>query len=334
MLYPHIQNDGTALVVVTEVFKGSFSLNDLIYIRYSCGAFPVRVGSEGVYFTTSTSSVGGSIVAYLAECTRNGPASAEERAQLRSGHFSVPCTDASTGKIYQDGATFSSDCNTCSCSAGSIACTKMACPPTKGCSLKNGKVIPEGATTKVDCNTCTCTNGMLACTEMACALTYCVDDETGERRINGEIWLNGCTEYICQSGIPKIRTDRCGRSVSFSKVQIIGVSLAAVIVVIIVISIATVIRNRMRAREAERDGILLEEVNKESDSDDNSSFNNHSVNYNNNVGSGFTPQVFGTQPMMYNPAPAGWGMGQPLQTTPMVLMTQTGEPVVVQVAYM
>jgi hypothetical protein len=35
---------------------------------------------------------------------------------------------------------------------------------------------------------------------------------------------------------------------------------------------------------------------------------------------------------MVYPTPQ-WG-GQPLQTTPMVLMTQTGEPVVVQVAYM
>lgn len=88
-------------------------------------------------------------------------------------------------------------------------------------------------------------------------------------------------------------------------------------------------------------GILLDDVDQGSDSDGN---NNSEYNHNGGVNafssinapaSAFPPaygNVMGTQPMqpmVYN----GWG-GQPLQTTPMVLMTQTGEPVVVQVAYM
>jgi len=109
---------------------------------------------------------------------------------------------------------------------------------------------------------------------------------------------------------------------SSSKFFIIGVSLASVIIVIIVVSIATVIRNRLRARDADRDGILLEDVNPDSDSDENVNHGGNSFAVNS---SAFIPQPFGnvvgTQPMVY-PTP-GWG-GQPLQTTPMVLMTQTG----------
>jgi hypothetical protein len=344
-------NDGTALVAVKELFKGSsYSVNDLVYIRYSCGAFPVRAGGEGVFFTTLPSSAEGSFVTHLEECTRNGPITDEERAQLQSGIF-LPggkCTDPETGRVYAEGESFTMDCNSCVCVNGESKCTDKSCndyEPTpepemgNSCVTEDGKVVENGYSVKVDCNQCTCNDGSFYCTEVACApntQVYC-EGSSGRRR-PGEVWEtsdNGCTRrWTCQEdGRTRLEADSCTSSSgsSSSKFFIIGISLASAIVVVIMATVVAVIRNRIRARQARAGTVLLDDVSRDSDSDDIPT--PHHNHFNNNGGYGFAnTNMMGTQPFAYPAAPA-WG-GQPLATTPMVLMTQTGEPVVVQVAYM
>jgi len=336
-------NDGTALVAVTEVFKGSsYSVNDLVYIRYSCGTFPVQAGREGVFFTTAPSNVGGSYVTHLVECTRNSVFTDEERDQLRTGIFLPPqCSDPTTGKIYAEGETFIMGCNTCQCVNGETKCTKKDCqePTTSDCTTDSGNVIPNGGSIKDDCNVCTCDHGNFLCTEMGCdtpssSHNSCTYD--GEEYADGEYWDtdDGCTRrWMCDNGRANLLEDDCGGSSSngSSKFFIIGISLASAIVVVIMATVVAVIRNRIRAREAERNnGVLLDDIRNDSDSDDFT--HQPSQTFNN----GYAQPSFANtmaQPFTY-PAPSPvWG-GQPLATTPMVLMTQTGEPVVVQVAYM
>jgi len=169
---------------------------------------------------------------------------------------------------------------------------------------------------------------------MACspAQTYC--EGASERRLPGENWEtteDGCTRrWSCQeNGRPRLLDDSCGSNTnngSSSKFFIIGISLASAIVVVIMATVVAVIRNRIRAREAKNNSVLLDDVSPDSDSDIPATQNNQFSG-----GYGFANHM-GTQPYAYASTPA-WG-GQPLATTPMVLMTQTGEPVVVQVAYM
>jgi hypothetical protein len=159
---------------------------------------------------------------------------------------------------------------------------------------------------------------------------YCVG--SSGKRLPGEIWEttdNGCTRrWSCQEdGRPRLIDDSCVSSNGSSKFFIIGISLASAIVVVIMATVVAVIRNRIRAREARTNSVLLEDVSPDSDSDDAPAPHNHYSG-----GYGFGNSNMATQPFSYASTPA-WG-GQPLATTPMVLMTQTGEPVVVQVAYM
>jgi len=342
------QKDGTALVAVTEIFKGSStSVGDLVYIHYSCGAFPVRAGGEGVFFTSSPTPTSEGI--QLEDCTRNGPITSEERRQLQSGIFlpGSKCTDPETGEVYAEGQSFSMGCNSCVCVNGDSKCTTRNCdepmptpsppPPTaQSCITEDGKVVRNGFSVKVDCNMCTCNDGYFLCTELACSPTtqvYCDDGSSG-RRLPGEDWEtndNGCTRrWSCSDeGRPHLLSDSCvNSSNSSSKFFIIGISLASAIVVVIMATVVAVIRNRIRAREARGNSILLDDVRPDSDSDDVPAPQNHHFNggYSFNTNMGSHPSY------AYASTPA-WG-GQPLATTPMVLMTQTGEPVVVQVAYM
>jgi len=73
--------------------------------------------------------------------------------------------------------TGSNYCNTCRCSNGGLACTRMACAPQEpesqdGCDLSDGTHVPNGWSGKDTgdnwCNTCRCGNGAMACTMMAC----------------------------------------------------------------------------------------------------------------------------------------------------------------------
>jgi hypothetical protein len=174
---------------------------------------------------------------------------------------------------------------------------------------------------------------------MACEPTeeeYCDGAPTGTRP--GQEWQStdsstGCSRHwICEEdGRSRLKSDSCSNSSnSSSKFFIIGISLASAIVVVIMATVVAVIRNRIRARQARGNAVLLEEVGRDSDSDDvPAPQNNH------HFGGGYSfanTNMMHTQPFAYPTSPA-WG-GQPLATTPMVLMTQTGEPVVVQVAYM
>lgn len=333
-------NDGTALVAVTEVFKGSsFSINDLVYIRYSCGSFPVRSGTEGVFFSTDPTNVGGSFVTHLVDCTRNGPITETERGQLRTGLF-LPsqCSVPETGAIYNDGESFTDGCRSCVCTGGEISCTECApqpYQPPSGCSSPTGTFVAEGDSIQVDCNFCSCTSGRLLCTEMDCVSTACIVD--GVDHNSGDIWeVNECQQWTCEDGNTRMLRDYCGSGNNrSSKFFIIGISLASAIVIVVMATVVAVIRNRIKAREASRNGgILLDEVHHDSDSDDAGTFvpannnfqstgvNSYSQPFGNNLGTFAYP----------SPAPM-WG-GQQVATTPMVLMTQTGEPVVVQVAYM
>jgi len=335
------------LVAVTEIFKGfSFSVGDLVYIRYACGTFPVRAGGEGVFFTTAPAPAEGSFVTHLVECTRNGPITSEEKRQLQSGIF-LPggkCTDPETGKVYAEGESFNMGCNSCVCVNGDSKCTDMPCdepnPPTQdqSCTTYDGRTVRSGNSIKVDCNMCTCNNGNLLCTEMTCEpqeQQYC--EGSSGRRLPGEIWEttdNGCTRrWSCQEdGRSHLIDDSCVNSNGSSKFFIIGISLASAIVVVIMATVVAVIRNRIRAREARSTSVLLDDVSPDSDSDD-APAPQHNHNHNHfGGGYGFANTNMATQPFAYPSTPA-WG-GQPLATTPMVLMTQTGEPVVVQVAYM
>jgi len=334
---------GKAQVSVTEIFKEStFGVNDFIYIEYSCGNFPARIGEEAVFFTTAPTNAGGSFVVQLLSCTRNGVVTREERNQLRNGVFGTPtkCVDAS-GTVYSEGQDWKQDCNACVCINSEPRCTTKSCgtsSPTTGCVSDDGQVIPEGASFKQDCNTCVCSRGALICTEMACSPAvsgYCIID--GQRTAPGEVLKtkNGCTRrWRCEDGTAELLQDSCSTSPTSSKYFIIGISLASAVVVVILLTIVAIVRKRIRAREASNGGILLDALNNiDSESDSDYSPPKEQVpawNATNNYTQ--SPYVGNPSGQMFAPGPM-WG-GQPLATTPIVLMTQTGEPVVVQVAYM
>jgi hypothetical protein len=111
-----------------------------------------------------------------------------------------------------------------------------------------------------------------------------------------------------------------------SKIIIIGISIAVFCVVLLIIAIAVRVWKKMKARHAGYDSGLLDEVPLDSDSDSPPRDQGPSTTLNNN----WTPGI----QQQFIPSPSPSWLGQPLATTPMVLMTQTGEPIVVQVAYM
>jgi len=85
-------------------------------------------------------------------------------------------------------------------------------------------------------------------------------------------------------------------------------------------TVVAVIRRRIKARESEDDGIVLNDYGQDDEglpAPSSPSFGGYAQ----------------PQPAYSYPSAPVWG-GQAVATTPMVLMTQTGEPVVVQVAYM
>jgi len=167
------------------------------------------------------------------------------------------------------------------------------------------------------------------CTEVACASTC---DYEGLTRVDGEKWeaSDGCMR-ICLNGQVVQEAYTCTRTNSSSKFFVIGISLAAAIILVIFATVVAIIRNRRKAQEEARrmNGILLDDVNPDSDSDN---YPSPSPSVNNNFG-GFSQPTYVTTAMPQAFGSPVWG-GQAMATTPMVLMTQTGEPVVVQVAYM
>lgn len=75
------------------------------------------------------------------------------------------------GRIYQEGARFDNDCNTCTCRAnGELTCTRIACED--GCEYDGQRyALGENFPDRDGCNTCTCTEDGVACTDAACAGT-------------------------------------------------------------------------------------------------------------------------------------------------------------------
>lgn len=112
-------------------------------------------------------------------------------------------------QLYESGASFASDCNTCNCLDGDITCTRAACEdpggdgdgdsggdgdgdmspggnggdgdgdgdggstePLRSCQVGN-QVYESGESFASDCNTCSCFDGDVTCTRAACVDPIC-----------------------------------------------------------------------------------------------------------------------------------------------------------------
>jgi hypothetical protein len=296
-----ISPEGIATVVVSEIFKGTeVSVQSILNVSFYCvgsggSLLPVRVGTEGIFFTSYPSPA--QRVQFIG-CTRNGPITLTEKALLRNKARPQPCQTTS------------------------------------------GQYVPEGDFVEVECNTCSCHKGQLTCTEMACEPSgdgSCVDSDMV--RADGETWQLGCSKYTCSFGSVVLLDDNCSTgSVTTSRYFVIAISMAAALLVVLIATVLAVIRRRLKAQQAETNEFFGDNGSDSSDSlDDVSPAVVHGINTtaNNNFSpfSGNGNAYMGTQQSQFSSFVPGWG-GQPVQTTPMVLMTQTGEPVVVQVAYM
>jgi len=335
-------DDMMVQVLVSEVFKGTgLAVNDLVYITYSCGSFPASINNreESVFFTHY---IGGSYPEVIS-CAPNGVPTADTLTRLRQG-LSSNCHVA--GKTYRDGDMWGQDCNTCFCVQGLPVCSKETC---NQCKTSSGVVVPEGSRVREDCNYCQCTGGRLSCTQLACDVgtgsggKTCMDMFGGVRQDNA-IWTvagadGTCSKWKCLNGqgVELSEGGDCSpappSSQITSKFFVIGISMGAALLIVVIATIISIIRRRMRAQELE-DGDELDDADSvESLSDD--------IPFMNNNGGGefavnstpYAPAYSQPQQTAYPTYVPGWG-GQQVATTPMVLMTQTGEPVVVQVAYM
>jgi len=319
--------------LVTEGFKGSYRVNDIVYISISCGVFPADIGDESVFFTSSTFS-SSHYRTQLNQCSKNGVVTPEERLRLRQGLAGTTCHVG--GTTYFDGATWNKDCNQCTCTNGQVSCTKRDC---SRCYTSSGVYVPEGSSVREDCNMCTCTNGDLICPGSVIC-TKCTDEFGGVHNEN-DIWtgvgIEGtCSRWMCSNG--QIVTMQEGYDCTptpptqtASKFFVIGISMGAALLIVVIATIISIIRRRMRAQEAREDGEELDDAESDSASDDDVPMLNNTQTGGYAVNS--SPYVPSYAQPAYPTYVPGWG-GQPVATTPMVLMTQTGEPVVVQVAYM
>jgi hypothetical protein len=116
------------------------------------------------------------------------------------------CTMGSQPAGAEDG------CNTCTCSAGTWACTEKACVTVDG----GGSSCPAGMKMSDGCNECTCVNGQLACTNVYCPPPpLCNDGETKQQDCNTCTCMNGawgcntkaCPPSECKEG--ETRSDGC-----------------------------------------------------------------------------------------------------------------------------
>ncbi len=105
-------------------------------------------------------------------------------------------------QTYENGESWPSDCNTCTCNHGEVACTTIACGGDtclyEGITYQVGDSFPA-----VDgCNTCSCeSGGLIACTELGCVAT-CEDvaaasaDFVEQAKVCDPAATNPCTELV------------------------------------------------------------------------------------------------------------------------------------------
>jgi hypothetical protein len=264
---------------VTEVFKGPNSaIGKNVFVLYPC-AFPVQVGTKGVFFSAIIDIEDDTAEALLNECSRNGPVTDCELEELRAGKF------------------------------GSCAPFR---PPS--CKTASGAEVPEGQTVQESCNTCTCSAGILSCTELNCPES-CRDTNGVDHPI-GEIWTIDCADWKCGSdGKQHLQRYSCDANSKRNTTYAIILSIVGGVSLAVIIALGLFFRRKLQALQLEEHSFDL------SDSETLSSEKDEPPSYEfarTNVPNPLTVQ---------QGRPAG-------QTTPMVLMSRTGEPMVVQVAYM
>lgn len=108
------------------------------------------------------------------------------------------------GKSYRAGESFpdSDGCNTCTCNAGGIACTELACAPAT-CNVGGQKYrVGQSFPSEDGCNRCTCNpGGFAACTELACApATTCKVGSKTYRVGQSFPSTDGCNTCTCSEG--------------------------------------------------------------------------------------------------------------------------------------
>ncbi|HEY6728156.1 MAG TPA: BPTI/Kunitz-type proteinase inhibitor domain-containing protein [Polyangiaceae bacterium] len=140
----------------------------------SCGA----LNANAICASSSSSSCGDDTAPSVCDvdCDRDGDcASLGAGFECQAGVCRQPGCVAE-GRVYEEGATFEVDCNTCTCgSDGEVACTRAACVDT--CEYDgNTYDIGEEFSATDGCNTCTCSVDGVLCTEIGCGGNTCEYD--------------------------------------------------------------------------------------------------------------------------------------------------------------
>jgi len=177
------------------------------------------------------------------------------------------------------------------------------------CTTANGESVEDGVSVKVECNTCTCSRGILSCTEMAC--TGCIDED-GVPKEEEATWTSNadCPKtMLCRGGKITV-THKASGCKKLHDLSTIGIGVSCILFFLLAV---WVVARRRRQLEESNEIVLEETVDHHDESNEVSAFGVQPVAT--NIQSPYTQSTYG------------------LQTTPMVLMTQTGQPLVVQVAY-
>ncbi|XP_052285511.1 kielin/chordin-like protein [Dreissena polymorpha] len=81
------------------------------------------------------------------------------------------------GQVYIDGQQFKDDCNTCTCSLGSVSCTQLGCPVNPTTCMIDGIIYSDGDELPwTTCETCHCRAGQVACYRKAAILGECMEN--------------------------------------------------------------------------------------------------------------------------------------------------------------
>jgi len=169
---------------------------------------------------------------------------------------------------------------------------------------QTSKVYRDGVSWPSDCNKCVCDMGEISCTELAC--------DTVGACLAAEGWVSdgGVVEYEdcrcrCDKGTLKcIGSCADPTSTTVSSKKKIGIAMGFVVAVLLMTCLIIVARRRSQVENENAQEIVLEDVSRDA---------SFSVQH---------------QPIAYNPLPTV----APTHTS-VVMLTQTGEPVLVQVTY-